>query len=254
MKTTKIFSALALALMIPVLTFAQTSNQDWKAKIEAAKAEKAELRAQVEAGEITKEEARTQWAEKIAALRAEKEARFQARVDNIKARIAIIAEENPERAAEMTSRLDKALSRREASKAARADIKSKVESGEMTREEAKEAMKAQRASDKEARAETRAETRADYKDQKSKMRKEQAEDRKAYREDMKSQVEAGTITQEEAKAQIEAKREEAKERADRMIENIREVNPERADKIKERRDDRQQRRTDRRGGPNADQG
>ena len=115
----------------------------------------AELKAQVEAGEITKDEAKEQWQELIAGVRSEKEALFEARMEKIQEKYESLLETDPERAEALQERIENAQARRAEMEEKRAELKAQVEAGEITRQEAFEIKKEYLQEQREAYGEAR---------------------------------------------------------------------------------------------------
>lgn len=130
-------SVFALALLISgPQAFAQEDTSSLRDKIAELRETHKDLKAQVEAGELTAEEARAQWQDMMAEVRAEKEAHFEAKIERVEAKYAEILENNPERAAIFKEHIDAVKERREEAVEKRNELRSKVESGEITRKEA----------------------------------------------------------------------------------------------------------------------
>lgn len=96
----------------------------------------AELKAEVDAGTLSKEDARARWHNLLEEARAEKEAFFEKKRAEIEARYEIILEKNPERAEIFKEHIDAMKERHEARVEERAELRAKVEAGEITRQEA----------------------------------------------------------------------------------------------------------------------
>lgn len=120
-------------------TFAQENTLNLQAKMAELRETHADLKAQVEAGTLTKEEAREQWKEIISEARAEKEAFFEEKMKKINAKYEELLKKNPERAALLKERIDSANKRREEAQEKREELRAKVESGEITKAEARQA-------------------------------------------------------------------------------------------------------------------
>lgn len=100
------------------------------------RAQHQELKAQVTAGEITKEEAHATWQELLAEAKAQKEEYFADRVAKAEARIADLETKRPELAEQIRKRVEVLKSNREAAQAERERIRTQVQNQEITREEA----------------------------------------------------------------------------------------------------------------------
>ena len=119
-----------------------------------------ELKAQVQAGEITAEEARATWQDLVAKARAQKEAFFEARIERVEAKYQQLLENNPERAEIFKEHIDAARKRHGEIVAKRDELRAKVDSGEVTQQEANrmriDFMKEQRNKFQEIRADVQA--------------------------------------------------------------------------------------------------
>jgi hypothetical protein len=131
-----IFAVMAVVAMSTTHTFAQTDIADIRNQIADLKEEHKELRAAVEAGELTREEAIDMWSEKIAEIRNLKEALFDSRIENLNERYEAIAQNNPERAEALEQFLTGMMERRETVKVEREALHAAVKAGEITRAEA----------------------------------------------------------------------------------------------------------------------
>tara|TARA_B100001179_G_scaffold230831_1_gene219290 strand:- start:573 stop:1406 length:834 start_codon:yes stop_codon:yes gene_type:complete len=96
----------------------------------------AELKAEVDAGTLSKEDARARWYELLEEARAEKEAFFEKKRAQIEARYKAMLENNPERAEIFKEHIDAMKERHEARVEEHAELKAKIETGEITRQEA----------------------------------------------------------------------------------------------------------------------
>lgn len=114
-------------------TDTDTNFRDLMARLRATHQD---LKAQVDAGKITKEEARVKWIEMITDVQAKKEAHYNDRIAKAKDRIEKIAEKNPEKAAELQERIDAIAEHRASLKIERESIAEQVRNGEISREEA----------------------------------------------------------------------------------------------------------------------
>ena len=119
------------------VSFAQ-EDVEWKEKISELRVQHTELKASVDAGEITAEEAREKWSTILSEFRAAKDTHFEARVAKSEERVSQIAEKNPEAAERLQGRIDQTVERREADNAQRAELRQQLENGEITREKVKE--------------------------------------------------------------------------------------------------------------------
>jgi polyhydroxyalkanoate synthesis regulator phasin len=159
-----LIAGVMFAMLLFSGTTAHAQNTNVQELMATLRADHAELKNQVDAGELTKEEAKELWQEKIAEAREAKEEFFSERVAKTEAKIAEIAENNPERAALLEERLATTEERREEQKVKREAVREQIQSGEITREEAvlikKEARQEniqERTENKEAFEEKRAE-------------------------------------------------------------------------------------------------
>ena len=130
------FVAVAL-LATAVPAFAQSeTGADMQSIVSRLRTAHQELKAQVNAGEITREEAHSKWLQMIADARAKKDAHYADRMAKAKAKIEKIAEKNPERAAQLRERVDNIARQRASLRAERESITDGVMNGEINREEA----------------------------------------------------------------------------------------------------------------------
>jgi len=222
MKHTKMLLALVF-LALPILTFAQSKDvADLKTQIEALREERKEIKAKVESGEMTKEEAKVLWAEKMTAIRAAKEAAFNTRITNIQEKFKKRAEENPDKAevikAHMTEVNEFITTQRKAAKAFNEDLRAKMKSGEMTREEGKQLRSEKHEELKEVRQAKREEFKEERKEERETIMTEKKEANKKEMEELKGKVESGEVTKEEAKEMIQERREEQKEKIEELKE------------------------------------
>ncbi|MCA9352860.1 hypothetical protein KC901_01620 [Patescibacteria group bacterium] len=155
------------------------SHNELEARITELRAVHADLKAQVEAGDITIEEAREQWHALIAELRAEKDAFFEKKRAQIEDRYETLAERNPERAEILKEHIDAMLTRHQERVEERAELRAKVEVGEITRKEARE-MKVDFVKDQHEKYQT---IREDLRDKRQDLRDERMEDRKENRDE-----------------------------------------------------------------------
>lgn len=143
------------------------TDNELKAKIMEMRAAHADLKAQVEAGEITQEEARETWKGMVEEIKAEKQAHFEARKAKVEAKYQELLGSDPERAEKLKERMDAAEARRTEHQAKKAEIKAQVESGEITKQQAME-MKKEHMQERKAAVQERKANRAEQKE----MRKE----------------------------------------------------------------------------------
>ena len=139
-KTIKIAAVTTLALMMSFIAssaFAQTDEESLQTRTIELRETHQELKAQVDAGEITKEEAQAEWKELLEAFRTEKEAFVQERMEKIESKYQEVLEKNPEAAALLKERMDAASERRAIVTEKRDEIRAQVESGEITKSEAR---------------------------------------------------------------------------------------------------------------------
>ena len=127
----------AFVFLLGVPVFAQMEGFDISALAQELGDEHAALLEQVEAGEITKEEAYNAWQELVDELRTEKDKYFNNRMEAIQEKIEMIAEKNPERAAVLEEKMTTAQERRQERTQMRSQIREQVQSGEITREQAR---------------------------------------------------------------------------------------------------------------------
>jgi len=140
----KLLMVLVISAMLIGFTTLQVMAQDEDAAVEEVtqevnnlRAQHSALKAQVDAGEITKEEARAQWKALIDEVRGKKKAAFDRRIERIQTRYERIAERNPELAEKLRTRIDSAHSRRTEVAENRRVLNQRVRDGEVTREEAR---------------------------------------------------------------------------------------------------------------------
>lgn len=137
----------------------------------------AELKEQVNAGEITREEAIAEWQSLIADLRTEKDRLIEERKADIENRvttaIAKLEAEDPEKAEALAARYEEVLARRADYQAERSAIRAQIEAGEITREEA---VMERKQLNEEYRA-TVKNTAAEYRNDRKTERNQNAEDR-----------------------------------------------------------------------------
>ena len=138
------------AMMLMVGTPASAQEFDAGNLISDLRAQHAELRAQVESGEITREEANQEWKELVGDARVRKDNHYRKRLANVEEKIVQLAETNPERAEALQDRLDSANERRAEHQAERALIMEQLQNGEITREEARE-LKSEHTMDRDSR-------------------------------------------------------------------------------------------------------
>ena len=192
------FATIAVLGMAAGSVFAQTDAADIRAQIADLKEEHKEMRAQVEAGELTKEEAIDMWSEKVQELRTLKDQLFDGRVEKLNERYEAIAKNNPERAEALQDFISEMKERRESVKAEREALHAAIMAGEITREEAREQKKALY----EQRKAEREEMREEFKERKEVFKAENAEKReemKAQMSEIRAAVELGEMTREEAR-------------------------------------------------------
>ena len=125
-----------LALGSPAYAF--ESAADIQARLTELREIHADLKAQVEAGDITVEEAREKWHALLAETRAEKDAYFEEKMQQVRDRYEVIAERNPEAAELLKERIDLAKQRRDEHLAKREELRDQIESGDITRDEARQ--------------------------------------------------------------------------------------------------------------------
>jgi polyhydroxyalkanoate synthesis regulator phasin len=220
-----------------------SADEETTRDISGLKAKHAEIKVRVEAGEITKEEARSEWKSLVSEVRNKKQERYNKKKENIQERIEKISEKNPEMAEMLKERFLVSQQKREDVKAEFKLIKQRVDSGEITREEAKESIKERKEVLKEERKETKEDFRSSLKREKDsgmekrnekiqerieKISEENPEVAEALRgkllqneqrradveiefDAIKQRADAGEITKEEAKESIKERREVLKE-------------------------------------------
>ncbi len=108
-----------------------------KEEIKKAREYKKELISNVKKGVLSKEDARKRWAEKIAELRAKKEAFFQARIKRLEVKKEKLNEVAPEIAKKIEERLKIIKERRERIAKIRAELRADIKSGKVDRSELK---------------------------------------------------------------------------------------------------------------------
>jgi hypothetical protein len=231
---------LSLVALPMFTTFAEVSEPtDVKAAIESLRAEKDEIRSQVEDGTITKEEARALWSTKMEELKILKDAQFDQKMAKLQTKFAERAAENPAEADAINDRLARITSfftnQRASSKALNEEMKAKIENGEITREEAREMRKVSRAEQKGERKEAR-------EAQKSERKEGIKGGREAFQNDLRDKVENGEMTADEAKSIVESHRAEKKADHEARMETMKDSNPERYEKAIERQTERAERR------------
>ena len=150
----------ALALVLGGQAMAQETDANAEvtvdARISELRAIHADLKAQVEAGTLTVEEAREKWQALIAEARTEKEAFFEKKRAQIEDRYQQMVENNPERAEIFKEHIEGMRDRHQARVEKRTELRAKVEAGEITRQDANrmrvEFVKTQRDNFQELRA------------------------------------------------------------------------------------------------------
>ncbi len=185
----------AAVLMTGPSVFAQSeTGAELQAIVAGLRAEHQSLKAQVDAGEITKEEAHAIWQARIKEVRVAKEEHYAARMEKAQARIARISEKNPEVGAKLQTRLDESVAKRAAWKAELGGIREQIKSGEITREQAQEIRAEVRSEQKDYKADLkikRDQLRAEHEVKKAE-RKLQKEERRAKRPGTSTGTEAET--------------------------------------------------------------
>lgn len=143
----KLLMLLVVSALLMGLTTLYVSAQDAEddsvveeiaQEINGLRAKHSALKAQVDTGEITAEEARAQWQVMIDDVRGKKKAAFDNRIDKIQARYERIYERNPELAEKLKARIESAHSRRVEVAENRRVLNQRVRDGDITREEARE--------------------------------------------------------------------------------------------------------------------
>ncbi len=148
MKFRPIVLALLLILFVPLVVQAEVDGDALRDKIKVLRSEHQELKQQVAAGTLNREQARATWKEKIEAVRMEKEKYFESKMVKFQSRYAKIAERSPERAESLSARFEVLKINREDRKTQRKMLLDKVRSGDISPEEAKLRVKAKRAENK----------------------------------------------------------------------------------------------------------
>jgi polyhydroxyalkanoate synthesis regulator phasin len=150
-----ISAGFALALVLGSNAYAQEEGAVLKQEAQELRETHKELKAQVSAGEITKEEARAEWKELIESFRDKKESFFNDRIEKIQEKYKEVLETNPERAEMIKERIDLAKERHSNAAEKRDELRAQVTAGEITKEEAREQrvdfVKAQKADAKDLR-------------------------------------------------------------------------------------------------------
>jgi len=128
-------SVFALSVM------AQQDIQSFKDKAQGLREQHQELKVQVDAGTLTKEDARAEWKALVETFRAEKDSYIQLRVQKVQERYQSVSGEdleNPQRVMLIKQRMQAFEDRRIERKEKYQDIKAKIESGELNLKEAME--------------------------------------------------------------------------------------------------------------------
>lgn len=147
MKTKLLTLALALAFMVPMSVNADdtatdtTINTEIKAELDALKTLGQELRAQIDAGEITLDEARATWREEMEKVRELKHEYFSERLEDARVRYEGLAENNPELAEKIKERFETMRTEREADMKERQALRDSLAAGEISGDEFREQMK-----------------------------------------------------------------------------------------------------------------
>lgn len=139
MKYTHILFSVLLAGVFALSAFpalAIDTEAELHVKITNLREIHAELKAEVDTGTLSKEDARARWHNLLEEARAEKEAFFEKKRAEIEARYEGMLENNPERAELFKEHIDAMKERHEARVEERAELKAKIEAGEITRKEA----------------------------------------------------------------------------------------------------------------------
>lgn len=237
-------------LILPFMVSAQSDETvDLKARIEQMKTEKEVIKASIQSGEMTKENAQSLWAEKINELRSLKESVFKARINKLDQKFKDRAERHPEYAEEIEARRASVTtliqSQRESAKAFWAELKEKRKNGELTREEIKTLRKEKRSSFKAERVAERAEAKEWRTEKRTEIRAEKKAENQALKSDLKEKLNTGEITKEEAREVIQEKRDIQKEKQNERMESLKERNPEAHTKrmeVQEQRMEKQEQR------------
>ncbi|MCA9352539.1 hypothetical protein KC901_03530 [Patescibacteria group bacterium] len=138
-RITLITRTLALALVFGIgvhTVMAIETDAELQTRIAELRQSHADLKAQVEAGELTVEEARETWRTLLEEARAEKEAFFETKRQQIEDRYEQMVENNPERAEIFKQHINAMRDRHEARVENRAELRAQVAAGEITRQEA----------------------------------------------------------------------------------------------------------------------
>lgn len=168
---------LALTLSTSSVSAIET-DAELAVRISALRTAYVELKAEVDAGTLTQEEARAQWQLLIDEVRAEKEAFFEEKRAQIEVRLEAVEEKNPERAALIKQRIDAMKERQEERAEKRVELRAQIESGEITRQEANKV----RVDFVKDQHEQYLELRANLKDQRLELRNGNIENRTGYLE------------------------------------------------------------------------
>ncbi len=126
--------AAVMILFAAVPVFAQTDTFDVHALVQELQVQYDALKEQVDAGDMTAEEALAQWQVIMDDAWAQKEAFFDARLERVQSRIEAVAGDDEERAALLEDQLTTLKERRQE----RAEIHTKLRNGEITLEEAQQ--------------------------------------------------------------------------------------------------------------------
>ncbi|MBU0982087.1 hypothetical protein KKC94_05345 [Patescibacteria group bacterium] len=124
-----------LAIAVPAIAFADTFAQDL---ISDMQTKHEELKAQVDAGELTKEEALDTWYGLLDEARADIQSHFDDRMVKAQERLHNLEAIDPEKAAELQARFDIVTGRRAQMLAERNRIVEQLMNGEITRVEAQQ--------------------------------------------------------------------------------------------------------------------
>jgi len=142
MKTNKLknllmTSVFVVGILISSVAYAQTQNlDDIKTQIQLLKQERAELRVQIESGEITKEVAISLLQPKIDVLKELKNSYFESKIKSINEKISVVAEKNPERAEMLSQFITNLSNNRNIMKDERLKLHNAIKAGEISREDA----------------------------------------------------------------------------------------------------------------------
>jgi hypothetical protein len=129
----------ALALLLSSSnTYAQENSKILRNNISELREIHKDMKVQVGAGKLSVEDARARWEALVAQARAEKEAFFSVKMNQIEVKYQEVLERNPERAALLKEYIDMAKERRDKTSDKRVELEVKIKSGDITKKEARQ--------------------------------------------------------------------------------------------------------------------